>query len=70
MADILVTHSYFLRFDRKQEQIGQPYAPLGTLYAASVLRHAGHSVAFHDVQFEPGPESLIRLLTCIIPASW
>jgi radical SAM superfamily enzyme YgiQ (UPF0313 family) len=62
MADILVTHSYFLRFDRKQEQIGQPYAPLGTLYAASVLRHAGMSVAFHDVQFERGPDSLIPAL--------
>ncbi len=51
MADILITHSYFLRFDPKQWKLQRPYAPLATLYAASVLRLAGFNIAFHDVMF-------------------
>ena len=48
MADVLLTHSYHLFYDRKQAQRMQPYPPLGTLYAASVLREAGYSVGFFD----------------------
>lgn len=47
-AEILLTHSYFLHFDPKQQAAHMPYPPLGTLYAASVLRAAGRSVAFCD----------------------
>jgi hypothetical protein len=35
MKNILFSHSYFLRFDPKQWALGQPFAPLGTLYAAA-----------------------------------
>ena len=38
MQKVLFTHSYFLRFDPKQWATGKPYAPLGTLYALSVLK--------------------------------
>ena len=38
MTDVLLTHSYHLPYDRKQVRKMQPYLPLGTLYAASVLR--------------------------------
>ena len=38
MADVLLTHSYHLPYDPKQVRKMQPYAPLGTLYAASALR--------------------------------
>ncbi len=48
MADVLLTHSYHLYFDRKQTRKMQPYPPLGTLYAASLLRSAGISVALFD----------------------
>jgi anaerobic magnesium-protoporphyrin IX monomethyl ester cyclase len=51
MSPILFTHSYFLRFDQKQWKLQQPYAPLGTLYAAGHLRREGFEVALHDVQF-------------------
>jgi anaerobic magnesium-protoporphyrin IX monomethyl ester cyclase len=51
MKRILITHSYFIHFDPKQENLGQPYPPLGTLYAAAVLREAGFEVIFHDVMF-------------------
>lgn len=48
---VLLTHSYFLRFDPKQWDLQQPYAPLGTMYAAAVLRKANCEVTFHDVMF-------------------
>ena len=47
----MFTHSYFLRFDPKQWNTGQPYAPLGTLYAASLMRENGYKVSFHDTMF-------------------
>ena len=53
---ILFTHSYFLRFDPKQWALGQPYPPLGTLYAASLMRHNGYKVSLFDVMFATGPE--------------
>jgi anaerobic magnesium-protoporphyrin IX monomethyl ester cyclase len=56
MADVLLAHSYHLPFDRKQLRKMQPYPPLGTLYAAGVLRQAGISVAVFDAMLdEPGP---------------
>ena len=39
-APILLAHSYFLRHDPKQVAKMKPYAPLGTLFAAGVLRAA------------------------------
>jgi anaerobic magnesium-protoporphyrin IX monomethyl ester cyclase len=48
MADLLLGQAYYLRFDPKLFQAQQPYAPLGTLYAASYLRERGHSVALFD----------------------
>src|SRR5215204_4993257 len=48
MADILLGQAYYLRFDPKLFQAQKPYAPLGTLYAASYLRDRGHEVALFD----------------------
>jgi anaerobic magnesium-protoporphyrin IX monomethyl ester cyclase len=48
VAEVLLTHSYHLLYDRKQVRKMQPYPPLGTLYAASVLRERGISVAVFD----------------------
>ncbi len=48
MTDVLLTHSYFMRFDKKQWRTMQPYPPLGTLYAASVLRNASITVSLFD----------------------
>jgi radical SAM superfamily enzyme YgiQ (UPF0313 family) len=52
MADVLLTHSYHLPYDRKQVRKMQPYPPLGTLYAASVLRSCGFSVAVFDTMLQ------------------
>ena len=48
MPDVLLGQAYYLRFDPKLWQAQQPYAPLGTLYAAAHLRARGHSVALFD----------------------
>jgi len=59
MSKLLFTHSYFLRFDPKQWETGLPYAPLGTLYAASLMRQEGYAVALHDVMFAREAEEVI-----------
>ena len=41
MLSILVCHSYFLRFDQKQQERAKPYPPLATLQVAAMLRKAG-----------------------------
>jgi anaerobic magnesium-protoporphyrin IX monomethyl ester cyclase len=48
MADVLLGQAYYLRFDPKLYQAQQPYAPLGTLYAASYLRERGHTPVLFD----------------------
>ncbi|MGH9523036.1 MAG: B12-binding domain-containing radical SAM protein, partial [Terriglobales bacterium] len=64
MADILLTHSYHLYYDRKQLRKMQPYAPLGTLYAAALLRQHGYTVAVFDTMLQDPasgfPEALKR----------
>ena len=58
MKRVLFSHSYFLRFDPKQWEIGQPFAPLGTLYAAALLRESGYQVALFDTMFETSAEAV------------
>ena len=59
MKKILFTHSYFLRYDPKQWATGQPYAPLGTLYAASFMRENGYTVSLFDTMFAHDPAEVI-----------
>ena len=59
MAQVLLTHSYFLRFDPKEFRAMMPYPPLGTFYAASYLRRSGFSVAVHDVMFSTGEREIM-----------
>jgi radical SAM superfamily enzyme YgiQ (UPF0313 family) len=58
MSKILFSHSYFLHFDPKQWKNGQPYAPLATLYAASLMRENGYSVSFFDTMFASQAEDI------------
>jgi len=59
MSKILFSHSYFMRFDPKQWTTGQPYPPIGTLYAAALMREKGHEVSLLDTMFAYGPEEVI-----------
>jgi anaerobic magnesium-protoporphyrin IX monomethyl ester cyclase len=56
VADILLTHSYHLYFDRKQTRKMRPYPPLGTLYAAALLQRFGISVAVFDTMLNDPAE--------------
>ncbi len=64
MAEVLLTHSYHLRYDRKQVRKMQPYPPLGTLYAASVLRSCGVSVSVFDTMLRDPREFPAILRRC------
>jgi anaerobic magnesium-protoporphyrin IX monomethyl ester cyclase len=59
MVDVLLTHSYHLAYDRKQVRKMEPYPPLGTLYAAGLLRAHGVSVAVFDSMLQE-PESGLK----------
>jgi anaerobic magnesium-protoporphyrin IX monomethyl ester cyclase len=63
MSRVLLGHSYFLRFDPKLWQAMQPYPPLGTLYAAAVLREHGHEVRFFDAMLAESTDGWRRMLT-------
>jgi len=62
MLSILVCHSYYLRLDQKQVVRAKPYPPLATLQVVSMLRKAGHQVAFFDAMLADGIEDYDRML--------
>jgi anaerobic magnesium-protoporphyrin IX monomethyl ester cyclase len=62
MIDVLFTHSYFLHFDPKEYRAMMPYPPLGTLYAASVVRNAGRTVALFDAMLAASEEELLAAI--------
>lgn len=59
---ILFTHSYFLCFDTKQNELNQPYPPLATIYAASLLREEGFDVCLFDSMFAQSPEEILPVI--------
>src|SRR5271154_5532150 len=67
MLSILVGHSYFLRFDRKQWERAKPYPPLATLQTAAALRNAGNQVAVFDAMLAEDTEQFIRQLRTVAP---
>lgn len=67
MLSIVVAHSYFLRFDRKQVERAKPYPPLATLQVASVLRRSGHAVRVFDAMLAEGIEEYERLVREVRP---
>lgn len=62
MNKILFTHSYFYRFDPKQWNRKQPYPPLGTIYAAAVMRNAGYDVSLFDTALIDSPQKIIPVI--------
>ncbi len=61
MADILLTHGYFLGEDEKEQQIMKPYAPLGLLYLSAYLKRAGFGAEIYDSTWGSKPELGARL---------
>ncbi len=62
MNSILFAHSYFLCLDPKQWQAANAYPPLGTLYAASLLRENGFRVSLFDSMLSTSPSSITAYL--------
>jgi anaerobic magnesium-protoporphyrin IX monomethyl ester cyclase len=67
MAELLLTHGYFLYEDPKELQIMKPYAPLGILYLCSHLRKQGFDVDVFDTTFS-NREALFRHLRTETPS--
>jgi len=55
MLDILFSHSYYYPLDKKQWANKTPYPPLGTIYAAALMRQEGHKVALFDTNLRDNP---------------
>jgi anaerobic magnesium-protoporphyrin IX monomethyl ester cyclase len=68
MAELLLTHGYFLYEDPKELQILKPYAPLGILYLCSHLRQQGFDVEVFDTTFS-SREALVRHLRSETPST-
>ena len=62
MLSSSVCHSYFLRFELKQQERAKPYPPLATLQVAAQLRQAGHRVSLFDAMLADGTAEYGRLL--------
>jgi anaerobic magnesium-protoporphyrin IX monomethyl ester cyclase len=62
MPGILFTHSYFLSLDPKQRKAGNAYPPLGTLYAASLMRKHGFEVTLFDSMLANSPDKILPYL--------
>jgi len=62
MSKILFSHSYYYKLDPKQWKNKNPFPPLGTLYAASLLRKNGFEVALFDTGLLDSPKAIQLVL--------
>lgn len=65
--DVLLAHSYYLRYDAKQLRKMKPYPPLSTLIAAGVLQRERRPFAFFDAMLSGGVEEFRELLKATRP---
>ena len=64
---ILIGQSYFRVLDQKELDRMMPYPPLGTLYAATILRNAGHEIIFYDGMLSENPDFLVKEIEKVKP---
>ncbi len=64
---LLLAHSYYLAYDEKQTRKMKPYAPLGTLVTAALVRERGHEVELFDSMLAPGVEAFEQMLDDVRP---
>ena len=62
MSDILFSHSYYYQLDAKQWKNKMPFPPLGTLYAASLLRNHNYNVSLFDTNLLNSPKNIVPVL--------
>ena len=63
MSKILFSHSYYYKLDPKQWKNKTPFPPLGTLYAASLLREKGFEVDLYDTNLLDSPKTISSKIT-------
>ncbi len=59
---ILIGQSYFRILDPKELERNMPYPPLGTLYAATILKQNGYEVKFFDAMLSEDTNEFITLM--------
>jgi anaerobic magnesium-protoporphyrin IX monomethyl ester cyclase len=57
---ILIGQSYFRVLDPKELARRMPYPPLGTLYAAAILKELNHEIIFYDSMMSNNPDEFIE----------
>ena len=62
MSKTLFSHSYYYQLDAKQWKNKMPFPPLGTLYAASLLRKHNYDVSLFDTNLLNSPKSIVPVL--------
>lgn len=62
MSKILFSHSYYYKLDPKQWKNKMPFPPLGTLYAASLLRKNNYEVDLFDTNLRDNPFEIEPIL--------
>ena len=62
MSKILFSHSYYYKLDPKQWKNKTPFPPLGTLYAAALLRENNFIVDLFDTNLLNSPKSIQYIL--------
>ncbi|HSI48899.1 MAG TPA: radical SAM protein [Ideonella sp.] len=65
---VLVASAYYYRLDPKQWQAGKPYPPLGTLYAAGLVRSLGFQTQVFDAGLADSELAFLRRLEQERPA--
>ncbi|MCZ6702266.1 MAG: radical SAM protein [Ignavibacteria bacterium] len=58
MSKVLFTNSYFYKYDPKQWGMQQPYPPLGTIFAAALMRQEGFEVRLFDTNLINSPKEI------------
>ncbi|CAM3739212.1 radical SAM protein [Flavobacterium gelidilacus] len=62
MSNILFSHSYYYKLDAKQWKNKMPFPPLGTLYAASLMRKNAFDVDLFDTNLLDSPKAIVSKL--------
>lgn len=67
MSSLLFSHSYYYKLDPKQWKNKTPFPPLGTLYAAALMRENGHEVRLFDTNLLDNPHSIAPVIEMQLP---
>mgnify|MGYP000197450198 CR=1 FL=1 len=67
MFDVVLSNTYYYRFDAKQWANQQPFPPLGTLYAAAYLRSKNYKVKVFDTNLINSPQDIAPILKANTP---